>query len=182
MLSWKDILLLFGVGGVSGAICDGFHSHAGILAYPNELFLKMAWWVPLLFGMATLTVAYGHLLYDRALHRPRTLLSWSNIVGGVIGFGAVYAASAFLPVSDLAKTLTLGATVFVMTWRWNRSWHALPPMLTTIVIGCGVEITLSNLGYFQYTQPDFWGIPMWLPLLYAAASIGIGNWARKLSR
>lgn len=182
MLSWKDILLLFGLGGVSGAICDGFHSHAGILAYPNELFLKMAWWVPLLFGSATLTVAYGHLLYDRVLHLPRRILSWGDVVGGLVGFFAVYAASAFLPTDGPAKTIILGTTVFIMIWRWNRSWHAIPPMFATIIAGCGVEMTLSRLDSFHYTHPDFWGIPMWLPMLYAAASIGVGNWARKLSR
>lgn len=182
MLSWKDVLLLFGLGGVIGAVCDGFHSHTHILIYPNEWVLKMAWWVPLLFGTATLTVAYGHLLYDRALHLPRRTLSWGEVIGGLLGFMAVYAGSAFLPGSDLVKTLILGAAVVGMTGLWNRSWHALPPMFTTAAIGCSIEMTLSHLGHFQYTHPDIWGIPMWLPLLYAAASIGVGNWARKLSQ
>lgn len=181
MLSWKDILLLFGIGGVVGAVCDGFHSHAGILTYPNEWILKMAWWVPFLFGMATLAVAYSHLIYDRTCHLPRRTLSWADVIGGLLSFVAVYAASAFLPNSDLAKTIILATMVFLMTWRWNRSWHAIPPMLATAIVGCGVESTLNHIDYFHYTRPDFWGIPMWLPMLYAAASIGVGNWARKLS-
>lgn len=182
MLSWKSILLLFGVGGIIGATCDGFHSHADILAYPNEWFLKMAWWVPFLFGAATLTIAYSHLFYDRTVHLPRRALSWGDVIGGLVGFMVVYAASAFLPTSDIAKTFILGAAVFLMTWWWNHSWHALPPMLVTAIVGCSIEMTLSHFGHFQYLRPNVWGIPMWLPMLYAAASIGVGNWARKLAK
>lgn len=182
MLSWKDFLLIFGIGGVIGAVCDGFHSHSDILFYPNEWFLKAAWWVPLLFGLATLTVAYGHLFYDRLLRRPRIALSWTRVVAGLLGFVAVYAGSAFLPLSDILKTIVLSMGVALMIWQLNPSWYAIPPLLTTALIGCTVEGALSRMDYFHYTHPDILGVPMWLPLLYAAASIGVGNWARKLSQ
>lgn len=182
MLSWKDFLLIFGVGGVIGAICDGFHSHTNILYYPNEWFLKAAWWVPLLFGVASLAVAYGHLFYDRLVHRPRITLSWANVIAGLIGFVAIYAGSAFLPLSESTKTIVLSIGVILMIRQLNPTWYALPPLLITALIGCTVESILSHWGYFHYTHPDILDIPMWLPLLYAAASIGIGNWARKLSK
>jgi len=100
----------------------------------------------------------------------------------LISFLLIYAASAFLPYSDISKTIILGILVVLMVLRWNRSWHVIIPMLITIFIGCGIESTLCYFGYFQYTQPDFLRIPMWLPVLYAAASIGVGNWARKMAQ
>lgn len=181
MLSWKSIVILFVVGGIGGSLSDGFHNIAGILYYPHPWLLNTAWWVPLLFGSATLTIAYGHLWYDRVARCPKHNLSWSEVVTGLMTFFMTYAASAFLPYPDLTKTLILGVLVFLMTWRWNRSWYAIPPMILTALLGCTIESTLSYAGGFHYTLPDFLRIPMWLPLLYAAASIAVGNWARKMA-
>lgn len=182
MLSWKNILILFVVGGLGGALCDAFHSHSGILAYPDPWIFNMAWWVPLLFGSATLTVAFGHLWYDRLLRLPYRYLSDGDVVSGMVAFVVLYAASAYMPLSDDTKTVVFGIAVVLMAGRWNRNWHAIPQMAATALIGCSVEIALSHSGYFHYLHPDFWGIPMWLPFLYAAASVAVGNWARWLQK
>lgn len=181
MLTWKRTLVMFVIGGLGGTMSDGFHNAVGILYYTNPWILETAWWVPFLFGFATLTIAYGHLFYDRILHIPKPNLSWSDVVTGLMAFLMAYAASAFLNFSDISKTVLLSIVVFMMTWRWNWSWHAIIPMALTALLGCTIEGTLSYLGYFHYTAPNFLGIPMWLPLLYAAASIAVGNWARKMA-
>ncbi|PIR20848.1 MAG: hypothetical protein COV45_04640 [Deltaproteobacteria bacterium CG11_big_fil_rev_8_21_14_0_20_47_16] len=182
MLTWKRAIIMFVIGGIAGAISDGFHNISGILYYTDPWILNTAWWVPILFGSATLAVAYGHLYYDRVFHVSSKNLSWSEVVTGLIAFLMVYAASAFLSYSDFGKTIVLSILVFLMAWRWNRSWHAIPPLVITVIIGCTIESTLSYIGEFHYTYPDFLRIPMWLPLLYAAASIAVGNWARKMAK
>lgn len=181
LLSWKDVLLLFVVGGIVGAICDGFHSHQNILEYSHAWAFKMAWWVPLLFAVATLTVAYGHLLIDRAFHLPRRRPGRLRVVAGLAAFVAVYAASAYLPVENDAKILILDMAIIGMWLAFNRCWQGVLQMILTSILGCTVEISLVVNGSFRYIHPGFLGIPYWLPFLYGAASIGVGNWARQLA-
>lgn len=172
---------MFVLGAVLGTVCDGFHSHAGILWYPHEWLPKMAWWVPPLFGTATVAIAISHLAYDRYFRLAPVQQSWGDVAAGIASFAAIYAISAFLPASSLIKTAVMSVAVVLMTLKWRRSIHAVPLMFLTAVAGCLAEITLSRAGLFYYTHPDFLGIQMWLPLLYAAASIAVGNWARKIA-
>ncbi len=181
MLSWKNIAVIFIVGGIVGATCDGFHSHQNILAYSNEWILKMAWWVPLLFAGATLTVAYGHLLFDYLFIVPKKKPGWPRVIIGLASFVLVYAASAYLPVENDAKILILDMAIIAMWLIFNRNWQGVIEMIITAILGCAMEITLVANGSFHYLHPNIWGIPYWLPFLYGAASIGVGNWARQLA-
>lgn len=180
-LSWKDTLLLCVVGGIVGAVCDGFHSHQNILEYSSAWAFKMAWWVPLLFAGATLTVAYGHLLIDDLFHLPHTPPGRARVIAGLLAFVAVYAASAYLPVDNDAKILILDMAIIAMWLAFNRSWQGVLQMILTSILGCAVEISLVANGSFRYLHAGFLGIPYWLPFLYGAASIGVGNWARQLA-
>lgn len=169
------------MGGIVGATCDSFHSHEDVLVYSHEWILKMAWWVPLLFAGATVTVAYGHLFFDWAFHLPQKQPGWPRVIAGLAAFVAVYAASAYLPVQDDAKILILDMAIIAMWLIFNRSWQGVLQMVFTSILGCVVEITLVANDSFRYLHPQFLGIPYWLPFLYGAASIGVGNWARQLA-
>jgi hypothetical protein len=45
-----------------------------------------------------------------------------------------------------------------------------------------VEVVLSSAGLFSHTHPDVLGVALWLPWIYVAASVGVGNLGRWLCR
>ena len=59
----------------------------------------------------------------------------------------------------------------------------IPPVLAlaTAAVGVGVEATLASRGVFSYVAPDAGRVASWLPWLYVAASVAVGNLARYLA-
>jgi hypothetical protein len=51
----------------------------------------------------------------------------------------------------------------------------------TAVCGPAVEIFLINaLHLYSYTAPQVWGIPTWIPWVYAAGGPAVGGLGRKV--
>src|SRR4030095_8726593 len=175
----KIQIILFILGAILGSFYDGFHHHSGTTYYPNPWIFKMAWWVPLNFGLAILAVANSHVLMDRILKRSSRPLSWGLVVLGLAFFGAVYWMSGFLP-TDRLKYLWVYTGAAIIWLLFDRTWQGIVLALLTGIAGSAVEITLIALKLFFYVRPDFMGIPYWLPGLYFAASVTVGNLGRKL--
>ena len=73
---------------------------------------------------------------------------------------------------------------FIIICSLSHHFHYLDLilMIATAVVATFVEIVLVAYDVFSY-HPDFQhllGVPIWIPLLYALASIFVGNLARKL--
>lgn len=92
----------------------------------------------------------------------------------------MYFASGFLVVSEKIKIVALAIMAFTVWYLFDKSLSGL--ILAFIVGICGslVEIMIISTGHFYYNNPDFHGVPYWLPLLYIAASVSVGNLGRKL--
>src|SRR5262245_22716718 len=120
----KKQLLLFILGAILGSFYDGFHTHSGTTYYPDSWILKMAWWVPLNFGLAILAVANSHVLIDRVLGRPDRPQSWVSVVLGLFLFGVVYWLSGFLP-TDSMKYLWVYTGALLIWLMFDRTWQGL---------------------------------------------------------
>lgn len=174
------ILFLFLAGGILGAVFDGFHTHSGTTYYPHIWIFMMAWWVPLLFGSAGVSVGLSHLHLDLHLKRKPYTGTWLQVTVGILAFGAIYFASGFLPASNLEKFVVLGLASVGLWYVFDRTWQGFLQAIPTALVGCTIEILLIHFGKFYYNNPDFLGIPAWLPFLYLSASVSVGNLARKL--
>jgi hypothetical protein len=160
-------------------VLDAFHTFSGTTAYPNPIALSTAWWVPLLFASAYASLGTVYVVFrsrDRRPHPER-----SRAVLGFVMFALLYFASGFLPAANPVKLAVLvgGAAL---------AWHFVDPtpasLATGLVGAIGgplTEITLVHLGAFRHLQPDFAGIPMWLPALYFLAGPAAGPLARRLA-
>lgn len=171
------VLVFFVVGGAILTVCDGFHTHSGTTAYPEPVFMLMAWWTPLLFGA---TAGFGGLLFAlgcRALG-ARKRPSYAQIGAASALFCALYFASGFLPLASVPKTALLSAGTLVCFAISDRTWQGALLAVVAAIGGCAVEITLSSIGAFWYVAPDIWGIPYWLPCLYLASGSAVGQAAR----
>jgi hypothetical protein len=76
--------------------------------------------------------------------------------------------------SNEGKLVVLLVGVTYLWLRFARTRAAAAIALVAAAVGPLVEIALVHFGTFRHLQPDYAGIPMWLPALYAAGSIAFG--------
>lgn len=179
------LLIIFVLGGIFGAAGDYSHVASQTDGYLNPLFplpTGQPFWVPFLFGSASLSIALSHLSADQLLgpkNRVRPSISFSIL--GVLIFLALYAASGFLPLTTGGlKDVLLWSCALLFWWAADRTWQGLFMSLGTAVVGTLVEIGLTQIGAFFYfpSVSNFFGVPSWLPALYITASVSVGNLAR----
>lgn len=176
MTRWLGYFLL---GATAGSLLDGIHTHSGMTLYPTPWIWMMAWWTPLVFGFAVVSIAGNHLWLDRVAPRPAP--STENVLFAVTTFVAAYFATGYLPFDNPPKIAILAAMAVGAWLAFDRSWQGALMAIVTAVLGPLFEVGMTHLGLFQHLHPDVWGVPLWLCGLYACASVAIGNLARRLS-
>lgn len=156
---------LAAAGAVLCTVCDHLHVATGVLAYPHVAFWGEAWWVPLLFGAASVVIVASAAGVRRILAAPSLPQpSPARIAAGGIAFVTAYAFTAFghaLP--DVVLGVLLG---FWLARALQAPVWVVVYALLVAVGGSAFEATWSALGFFRYLVPDFTGIPRWLPCIY----------------
>ncbi|HZO13081.1 MAG TPA: hypothetical protein VFB62_07475 [Polyangiaceae bacterium] len=180
---WRYVTFAFACGAIGGSALDALHTHSGTIVYAREWFAKMAWWTPLLFG-ATGVIALGaYPLIERRLRRSLAPPAKpSHLAIGVVVFALLYAASGFLAVSNAAKLFVMLAGALGLFALLGRSLGSIGIALIAATMGSVVEASLIYAGAFRYVTPDRFGIPMWLPGLYAVGAFALGPLGARLWR
>jgi hypothetical protein len=153
-------------GAVVGSILDGFHTHSGTTRYPDPWIWQMAWWTPLIFAGAYLALGLAYEVGATWAGRPIGSSRWQEM----LGFCGLYFLSGYLPASNPIKLAMLVAGGLTLWAIRDRSPATLAVGLLSAVLGPATEIALVHYGVFSHLQPDFAGIPMWLPGLYFASA------------
>lgn len=167
--------VLMVIGTTLGTALDGLHSHFGAVSYTRPLVARTAWWVPLLYcGAYALGAARPWL----APHEP-PLPPWKAALGMGLFITAYALTVAPWPLEVRAILLAL---LFALGWGvCDRTGVGLLIAGLAAVGGPAVEITLMHAGLFAHHEVNFLGIPVWLPLLYLTAAVGLSNLARWLA-
>jgi hypothetical protein len=63
----------------------------------------------------------------------------------------------------------------------GRGWQNLLPSFVTAITGTLIEMILVAAGAFTSLYPDVFGVPYWLPCIYAIASLEVGDLGRSLT-
>ncbi len=178
MLPWPGIALL---GAVVCTVCDHLHVAYGVLTYPHPVFWQQAWWVPLLFGVASVVMVASaepirRALGGRSLSQPTP----AQLTGDAIALVAAYALTAF---AHTLPTYVLGIN---LAFWLARALRGTPPWLIvycilTAIGGVGFEALWSKLGFFYYIDPDFIGTPRWLFTIYLHVAFLTAGLARVIS-
>ncbi len=179
-LSPGRVLGLFLFGALVLTFFDGFHTHSGTTVYTTELFLKAAWWAPLNFGLG---VALGGPIFAiiySVLGGTKAPPSFARLAPGFVVFACCYYFSGFYKGSNEHKLAVLSAAATGLYLVYDRTLPGLICLLVTSATGPVVEITLVHLGLFKHLQPDWRGIPVWLPGLYAVSAPVIGHGCRRV--
>ena len=157
-------------GAVMGSFLDGLHTHSGTTSYPQPVFWLMAWWTPVLFaGAYTLLGVSWVVAVDMG---KRTSPPTARSLGCLVVFCALYGASGYLPASNPIKLTVLLAGTIALVVASQGGVASIALGLIASALGPGTEVVLVKIGAFQHLQPDFGGIPMWLPGLYLASGPG----------
>jgi hypothetical protein len=158
-------------GAIIGSFFDGFHTHWGTTSYPQPVLWMMAWWTPLLFsGVYTLL----GMLYSFGQRLAPARKRAGGELYALAMFGFLYFLSAALPVSNVIKLVVLLAAGLLLWAALDRTWPTFVLGLFAAFIGPFTEVVFVHWGIFSHLQPDFFGIPMWLPALYFASAAGAG--------
>lgn len=174
-----SVILLF-IGAIIGPLLDGTHSHTDTLRYTTPVFWLMAWWTPLVFAFGSLATGLSYPLMEKILKRPTPRLPLSRVLLANALFYLSYILSAYLPLDVVGKTTTL-TILWIISWlACDRTLIGIALSLTAAICGPLFESFLSQNELFHYTNPDFLGVPAWLPALYAVAAIGNGYLGKML--
>lgn len=170
---------LFLLGATLGTLLDALHVYTGVERYPMPTSLGVAWWVPLLFGVTAIVIGYSHPMADALLQhrRPkrRLVISLSELTWLLLAY--------LIAASMLEAGAKVGILVVIYLNFWllaGRTWQNLLLGFVTAVTGTLIEMILVAAGVFSYIHPDIFGIPYWLPCMYACASLAVGDVGRSL--
>lgn len=176
--NFKIAFSLFALGAIPGTLLDAFQVANQVERYPFPAFLGVAWWVPLLFGTASLVIGLSHPLVDPLLrhHRSPSMLNSIAALGWLI-LAYLISVGALDPLTKTGLLLLIYLNFWMLS---GRAWQNLVLSIVTAITGTLIEMILVAPGAFEYLHPNWLGVPAWLPLIYACASLAVGDMGRSL--
>jgi hypothetical protein len=171
----RSALTLFSIGATVGSALDALHTHSGVTTYPRPIFMKMAWWTPGIFGFAGLSTGLAYPVVERMTGKSITRdVTAADAAAGFAAFTGLYAITGFLPASSAVKLAIVGGGAALLLAKLAPTREAAALAVAAAVIGPAVEVLLVSRRAFEHNDPDFLGVPAWLPALYAAGSVAFG--------
>ncbi|MCB1215287.1 MAG: hypothetical protein KDK66_07405 [Deltaproteobacteria bacterium] len=188
----KRLIILFALGALLAPVGDYFHLLSQTTQYPEGayaflFFDAIPWWVPLMFGSASLLMGLSIPASDVFLGkvtRPvdtKPLWAWA----GVFNFLFFYIVSGYLPGQEgLGAVVILALAGLVLWWALDHTWQGFLLALVSAFLGTITEVTLVYLKVFSYLPPKntLFGVAKWLPCLYFIAGVTVGNLGRLLRK
>jgi hypothetical protein len=164
----------FALGAALGTALDAVHAYGDVETYSNEVLGRLGWFVPLEFGLAGVASALAIGVLERAAGAgaPPAWSTWERarevplLAGLYLTSVGVNGSNA--PFFLVALLVLLAARLAFASTRGDWAFA-----LTAAIAGPAVEAAIHALGAFDYTEPDFLGLPLWLPALWANGGLAI---------
>jgi hypothetical protein len=162
------------LGATLGTALDAIHVYGDVETYPNEVFGRLGWFVPLELGLAGVAVAIAIPVLERAFGRggPPAWTSWERVrelpllAGLYVTSVAANGPDAWLFAAALLVLLTVRLAFAPVPGDWAFA-------LVAGMAGPAIEAAIHAVGAFDYTEPDLLGVPIWLPALWANGALAI---------
>lgn len=142
-----------------------------------------AWWVPPCCGTASAVIGLLYPCIDRHLGEPHKFKrEWSSVMRCVAVFVGINHASAKVDFdNNFQFSLTLAALSVGLWWTFDRSRSGFGLGVGIAFLATVVTQLLVYNGVYQYTSPDFLYVRSWLPCIFFAGGITMGNIGRQLA-
>ncbi|XP_016086586.1 insulin-induced gene 2 protein-like [Sinocyclocheilus grahami] len=178
--------MLFMVGVFLALVLNLLQVQRNVTLFPPDVISSIfssAWWVPPCCGTAAAFIGLLYPCMDRRLGEPHKLKrEWSNVMRCVAVFVGINHASAKVDfANNVQLSLTLAALSVGLWWTFDRSrsGFGLGVIIATLAT-LATQLLVYN-GVFRYTSPDFLYIRSWLPCIFFAGVITVGNIGRQLA-
>uniref|UniRef100_A0A673H682 Insulin-induced gene protein n=1 Tax=Sinocyclocheilus rhinocerous TaxID=307959 RepID=A0A673H682_9TELE len=178
--------MLFMVGVFLALVLNLLQVQRNVTLFPPDVISSIfssAWWVPPCCGTAAALIGLLYPCMDRRLGEPHKLKrEWSNVMRCVAVFVGINHASAKVDfANNVQLSLTLAALSVGLWWTFDRSRSGFGlGVIIAILATLATQLLVYN-GVFQYTSPDFLYIRSWLPCIFFAGVITVGNIGRQLA-
>jgi hypothetical protein len=178
----RQLLVLAAFGAVVGPVLDFAHFRTGAIGYLTPVTFGVPWWVVIVYACAAVGIGGSHPRLDRLLgRRQRVPLTPALLVAGVLALFAIWIASGLLPFSSGVVSAILAVASLGVWAALDRTAQGLALGAGTAAAGVLVEVVLVKAGLFYHAHADVLGVALWLPWLYVAGSVAIGNVGRRLA-
>lgn len=178
--------MLFMVGVLLALVLNLLQVQRNITLFPPDVISNIfstAWWVPPSCGSAAALIGLLYPCMDSRLGEPHRLKrEWSSVMRCVAVFVGINHASAKLDfANNVQLSLTLAALSVGLWWTFDRSRSGFGLGVIFAILATLTTQLLVYNGVYQYTSPDFLYIRSWLPCIYFAGVITVGNIGRQLA-
>jgi hypothetical protein len=170
----RRLAAAFALGAALGTALDAIHVYGDVETYAHEALGRLAWFVPVEFGLAGVASAVAIPVLERLAGRsgPRAWPMWERLRELPLLTGLY-----FTSVEANGANATLFAVALLVLLSVRLAFAPAPGdwvfALAAAIAGPAVEATIHAAGAFDYTEPDFLGLPLWLPVLWANGGLAI---------
>ncbi|XP_029494475.1 insulin-induced gene 2 protein [Oncorhynchus nerka] len=178
--------MLFSIGVFLALVLNLLQVQRNVTLFPPDVISSIfssAWWVPPCCGTASAIIGLLYPCIDCRLGEPHKFKrEWSSVMRCVAVFVGINHASAKVDfANNVQLSLTLAALSIGLWWTFDRSRSGFGlGVVIALLATLSTQLLVYN-GVFQYTSPDFLYIRSWLPCIFFAGVITMGNIGRQLA-
>jgi hypothetical protein len=172
MLSWFiKLVMAFLLGALTFTPWAILIVHFDIIEFSHSVFLGLPTWIPLAFGMMTLVTILFNFGLEKLLHTEINYVP-ANLAFEYLIIAGFYVSIIVLRSFPYILSLSLFAVIMIRLTFFHRSWDFLFLLFGACLVPT-VELVLTSFKIYLFTEPDFLGMPYWLPLLWGEVALGL---------
>lgn len=167
----RKSLLAFCLGALTFTPWEILMARLEIVQYARPEFMGISWWSPVGFGVGTAFAILLFVTLDRMLHFQIDYQGGKLVLEYLV-LALVYTLILLFRGSPYLLALGLLLLMVLRLIFFHQPWDVLT-FLIGACIGPTLELVLTNLNLYFFTEPDFLGMPYWLPLLWGAVALAL---------
>jgi hypothetical protein len=165
----KKIFYAFTVGAILLSPLGWLQVRFQYVEYQNPVFLKMAWWVPLAYGLVFVAMVILFPPLEEVLTATFTF-KHRYVFLEFIPICFAFLGPAFTQEYPYLMVLILAIYVLCRLGFFHAKWDWLF-FLIGALLGPTIEILLISANLYHFSSPDFMGTPYALPLIWGIVTM-----------